>query len=39
MKGIPLAFLGLACVGCATTYRSAQGPEFHEEDRTGEPSL
>ena len=32
MKGLPLAFLGMACVGCATTaYRTAQGTEFHED--------
>ena len=32
MKGLPLAFLGLACVGCATTtYRTAQGTELHED--------
>ena len=32
MKGLPLVFLGVACVGCATTpYRTAQGTELHEE--------
>jgi hypothetical protein len=32
MKGFPLVFLGVACVGCATTpYRTAQGTELHEE--------
>lgn len=31
MKGIALACFGLACVGCVTTYRTAQGTDFHEE--------
>ena len=32
MKGFPLVFLGVACVGCAATpYRTAQGTELHEE--------
>lgn len=29
MIGLPLV---LACVGCTTTYRTAQGTEFHETD-------
>jgi len=32
MKGIPLVFLGMAGLGCATTaYQTAQGTEVHEE--------
>ena len=32
MKGLPLVFLGVACVGCSTTaYRTAQGTELQEE--------
>jgi hypothetical protein len=40
MKGLPLVFLCVASVGCATTaYRTAQGTELHEETNTVELML